>query len=245
MKYSEQTVAAYPTLAFVSNPLVRLRSYLSMSDGDKGTDLIERNFEDFKQWLQSSQWEEHQDVQALLEGEIDAPELPLGLRVEYYQDNPLDWDAPGWSYFEGSDIVKNQWLIHFTGEAKKIAERGFLYGTDDLEDLGVSDGPVPGGTYCFAYRAKDFKQYLRGGKSKYGHQAVIFRASGVRTWHLADKEEQVIFACDQTSDRVPVLYSHQEGYSISDKPTIPKFSSIEDTVEWVMTNYNQYKRVLK
>jgi hypothetical protein len=162
-------------------------------------------------------------------------------------------EYPAWVYFDNNpEIVKNQWLIHFTKDANSIANEGFKYGVDEIEKLGLttwlSDYEKKYGGYNFAYLLSDFKRYGYKGynKYKYGDECVIFRASGVKLWHYGDEEYQVIFYGKTASNIIPIDFYNGEWYIANNKTLKLLYSNedLEKVVMWLTKNYNQYKNVI-
>lgn len=159
-------------------------------------------------------------------------------------------DAPSFLFFGQPELVRNQWLIHFTNTPYEVQQEGFTVGTHDLEHLGLTvftPKSQKGGGYNFAYSVEDFLQNESSyGWRKYGAHAVMFRASGLQMWHHGDKENQVIFWGADTTDRV-VLW-HQDKWC-----TVPCVGGanlpfchedLPTMIQWVMDNFQQYRKVL-
>lgn len=173
-------------------------------------------------------------------------------KVVYFELPIYDTEYPSWAYFDDSvSIIKNQWLIHFTDNAYSIAKDGFKYGVDDPEKLSLtkhmSDFDKKNGGYNFAYRLEDFHHYgYKGyGNYKYGKEAVIFRASGVLTYHNGDEEPQVIFYGNTATDIIPI-YREDDEFYIEGKNGRRLYSK-EDlrlVVNWLTKNYVQYRKQL-
>lgn len=163
-------------------------------------------------------------------------------------------DIPTWKYLEKPMIVKNQWLIHATGEddVYSIFKDGFIRGVDDYSKLGLTtwyDGrsfEKKGGGYNFAYTIKDFRIYGKTGDgTKYGDGGtfVLFRASGIRCWHRTDGEYQVIFNGKTARDIVPVFLHNGKWvvYSKEKKPLV-RTDTTENVIDWIKQNYSQYRK---
>lgn len=174
------------------------------------------------------------------------------------RDMPLKGtDYPSWAFFKDPDIIRNQWLIHFTPKAKEIAENGFKLGISDLKKLGLTTRVDPTekekGGYNFAFLTSEFDKYHKSILPKYGKDAVVFRASGVRVWHEGDVEHQVVFSGKEAKDIVPIYAKKEmdEGveivyWEIVDKKgrTIFRNTEMSDIIDWIKKNYNQYKKIL-
>jgi hypothetical protein len=173
---------------------------------------------------------------------------------------PIDYaEYPAWSYFtEYPEIIKNQWLIHFTNEAENIAKYGFKYGVDDMTKLGLTtqlgDFDKKYGGYNFAFTLEDFDRYGRssyGNSSKsgykYGNEAVIFNASGIKVWHHGDEEPQVIFYGNTAKNIIPITSGEESKFGIYNKNGRLLFEDddLPKVVKWFTTNYQQYRKNLR
>ncbi len=175
-------------------------------------------------------------------------------KINDYTLNIPDADYPAWSYFDDSpEIVKNQWLIHFTDDADSIATTGFKYGVDDMSKLGLTthlgEFEKKYGGYNFAYTLNDFYRYgFRGrGEYKYGKEAVIFKASGIKIFHRTDVEPQVIFYGNTATNIIPIIKGESERWSIRryrDNRVFFESDDLREIVEWLVKNYDQYRRHL-
>ncbi len=153
-------------------------------------------------------------------------------------------------------VIKNQWLIHFTDWADKIwEEQTFKYGISDFNKLSYSSNysndlkPVSGG-FNFAYDIIDYVKYghssYREGRWKYGSEAVLFKASGIKAHHLGDNEPQVIFSGNTAKDIVWLHQMDKEWMVTNPKKRkiIYRAQTLPEVVNWVINNFNQYKHVL-
>lgn len=174
-------------------------------------------------------------------------------------DNTLpipDEDYPAWSYFDDSpELIKNQWLIHFTDDADSIAADGFKYGVDDMTKLGLTtrlgEFDKKYGGYNFAYTLSDYVRYggkgnRSGGGYKYGNECVIFRASGIKLWHHGDMEPQVIFY-GNTANNIVAITEDEERWAIrniKNGSVAYQNDDLDKVVNWFIKNYNQYRKIL-
>lgn len=166
-------------------------------------------------------------------------------------------EYPAWSYFEDSPtIIKNQWLIHFTEDANSIASEGFKFGVDDMTKLGLTtelgEFYKKYGGYNFAYTLSDFvkygsRDYTEGGGYKYGKEAIVFNASGIRVWHFGDEEYQTIFYGNTATNIIPITSGENKKWAIYNKTgkILFKNDNLEKVVNWLITNYSQYRKNLK
>lgn len=162
-----------------------------------------------------------------------------------------DQDYPAQAYFNnGAKILKNQQLIHFTNKPKEIANKGFEYGVSDANKLGLTryldiSYKLDGG-YNFAYVISDIHKYaeVRKGLYKYGTEAVIFRASGIKVWHDGDKEEQVIFQGKNAKDIVPITKGEKYQFAVYNKKgrLLYENDDMLKVVNQITNNYIQYHK---
>ena len=195
-------------------------------------------------------WLEHNDMKTFnafaeyLYNKINNNTLPIS-----------DSEYPAWSYFdENPTLVKNQWLIHFTDDADGIAREGFKYGVDDMTKLGLTthlgDFDKKYGGYNFAYTIGEFNKYAKGnysrGKYKYGKEAVVFNASGIKVWHYGDEEPQVIFYGNTARNIIPITGGENSDYAIfrKDGTVLFEHDDLETVVYWLINNFQQYRKAL-
>ena len=143
------------------------------------------------------------------------------------------------------------WLIHFTNTAEEVASDGLTQGQGDIDKLALtvhqSKSDKQYGGYNFASTAdgRHAQQAARNGK--YGHDAVMFQASGVPVYHYSDEEDQVVvWGKDVPASRM-VLLANEDGEWLvrSRKGSRDPFKGeFRTVVAWVMKNYNQYRKVL-
>ena len=164
---------------------------------------------------------------------------------------------PSWFYLHEPTLVKNQWLVHGTSrmDGRMMARKGFIKGINDPTKLGLTtwlQGKKIGEGYNFAYTPEDFAKYGVYDEFqalKYGDGTfLIFRASGIRCWHHADEEFQVIFHGKTARDIVFVdevmgtyTIHSKDGKPLVQTGTEGKYSPV-DLVNWVIDNYDQYRR---
>jgi hypothetical protein len=196
-------------------------------------------------WLEKNNTELYNKFAKYLYDKIENNELPID-ESEY----------PAWTYFDNSpEIIKNQWLIHFTNDAQAIQNDGFKYGVDDMTKLGLTtrlgEFDKKYGGYNFAYTLSDFPKYGKsayGWKNeyKYGNEAVVFNASGIRVWHHGDQEPQVIFYGNTAKNIIPIISGENLKWGVYSKNGRLLFENDELTrmVEWLVKNYTQYRKQL-
>ena len=169
-----------------------------------------------------------------------------------------DSEFPAWSYFDSDpEVIKNQWLIHFTNDANAIAREGFRYGVDDMTRLGLTTSlgefDKKYGGYNFAYLLKDYNRYgisigSYANRYKYGKEAVIFNASGIKLWHHGDSEPQVIFYGKTAKNIIPIITDSDTGdwacFSLRDGKKLYSNERLDRVVNWIVKNYRQYSKHL-
>jgi hypothetical protein len=166
-------------------------------------------------------------------------------------------DYPTWYFFDDAKVVKNQWLIHFTNDADSIAIEGFTRGVNEMDKLGLTthfgDFYKKYGGYNFAYKVEDYAKYAHSNRSfggykfKYGKEAVIFNASGLRLWHNGDEEPQVIFFGDTAKNIIPIVEGENSTWSVRNAKTnrvIFENDNFDKVVQWVINNFIQYKNAI-
>lgn len=238
---------------YISNNEVSLLRYFQMSDEEKKRglpysyhylieDILEKDIEDSIEYVeQIDGTEEFNEIADKMFEMVENNSLPVD-ESEY----------PAWWYYMLEGVVKNQWMIHFTEYAEDIAEEGFTHGVYDIERLGitssVSDFEKKYGGYNFAYDVDDYKWYYKNRfGNKYGSEAVLFRCSGVKLLHFGDEEPQIIFWGDRAKNIIPITECGEEApYCVTSVKTgnIIYEGDFEEVVDWVLANYNQYRKHL-
>ena len=241
--------------AFVRQDLAWLKSYLTMTDAEKGEELARQFPHRFFEWLSGQElpegWEAPKDLDELIDNDMFSG-LPPAMCEQFLRsdegtravdDDPMD--APSFMYMEYEGIVKNQWLVHKTDEPGEISLHGFTRGMWDLARLGLTtyftDKAKTGG-YNFAVPAGEAGRIER----KYGKHAVLFRASGIRIHHYGDEEDQVIFWGRDARDIVPIHERGGEWCLPEGGNGRPVFEAerLQDAVDWAVANFQQYRRWL-
>lgn len=121
-------------------------------------------------------------------------------------------EASGFAWSEdaedGKEIVHNEWMVHFSDYADKIAKEGFTKGNDydgKLKSATYQRGKTEGG-YNYAYLASDvigskgskFLDYLKERETPF----VMFKGNGYRFHHNQDEEDQVVLNNIQKGTKV-------------------------------------------
>ena len=213
-----------------------------MDEPDVEVDQFEDGYE-LMNWLQQNNKELYNKFADYLFEKIKNNTLPIP-----------DSEFPAWSYFDSPQLVKNQWLIHFTKDARSIVVDGFKYGVDEIDKLGLTTSlgefEKKYGGYNFSYLLSDFQRYgYKGyGKYKYGDEAVIFRASGIKVWHHGDEEPQVIFYGNTATDIIPITDGENNKWAVRSSKTMRSLyedDELQKIVDWISKNYEQYRKSLK
>ena len=79
----------------------------------------------------------------------------------------------------------------------------------------------------------------------YLKELVIFKSSGVRLWHSGDDENQTIFWGKEAS-HINCINNEYGDWVIRNKVgnKIYENENLEKVVDWVVNNYDQYRKVL-
>ena len=150
-------------------------------------------------------------------------------------------ELPSWCYMDFNRIVKNEWCIHFTKDARNIVKYGFTGGTEDIDHLAYTDAgqEKPSAGYNFAFLINDRNVDY----NEYGDEAVIFRTSGVEIYHYGDNENQVIFWGPNVKNFIPI---HQENgdwvvYGENGQVLVRKNEPSKIAI-WATENLPQYRK---
>lgn len=258
---------------YLQNEDIYLLKYLNMTEDEKLEDLAFEKGYYFINYLNDMELELSNEK--LSENDLIIIDEVLNKEIESYEgvekvsselkkkfakwildgvyDLRIEDDMPTWYYFpDGGNLIKKQWLVHETNEGGEIYRNGFVYGSHDMVNLGLTtrytqESKKYGG-YNFAYTVNDFLKYgnARSDKFKYGDEIILFRSSGVRAFHDGDREYQVIFWGSKAEDIILVQEYQGEYYIESNITgnTLIKIDNIKDLISWVEENYQQYYRHL-
>ena len=160
-------------------------------------------------------------------------------------------------------LNQNNWLIHFSSDAKSIKRNGFEIGVENINDLPLTRVYAHAqdkAGYNFAYLVKDYINssvpltYLlnHNFKETANSGLLMFKSSGVIVDHLADENEEVIFDGASVNPKKIVLILPDQSSSYknwivkSQNPEIPDpFSgSILDAINWVKNNWKNNINVI-
>lgn len=142
------------------------------------------------------------------------------------------------------------WLIHFTDDAEGVRSSGLTQGQSDINRLALTthqgNAEKQYGGYNFAFVANSRYAQQSARKGKYGSDAVMFQAAGIPVYHHSDEEDQVIvWGKDVPTSRMVMLSGDGGEWTVrSNKGRDPFTGDFSKAVDWVMKNYNQYRRVL-
>ena len=249
---------------YVTEPVSALAKYLNSSEEDKKVELAFAYPQYIYQFLGAGISDDEEALDAVERlyskdrtkfNEFANHVYNLYSRGIISKDNLSISGYPTWQYMDFRGYVKNQWLIHFSDNAYDIwHSQTFKYGYDDFTALGLttflSKDIKKHGGYNFAYDTSDYLRYgrssFRSGEWKYGKEAVLFRASGIKVWHNGDEEPQVVFEGRTAKDIVYIENTDPGPWGVTNsKLRRPIYiGGINDVVVWVEKNFNQYKKVL-
>ena len=254
---------------YLSQDMVSLKKYFETTKEEREHYLPYSYPEQFKQFaieqrLNSKLVKELSDMEPYEIPEVLEQNYPeifqqfgswLYMMIEDGDLNAIAADYPAWSYFDSVQLIKNQWLIHFTNDADSIAREGFTRGVNEMDKLGLTthlgDFYKKYGGYNFAYTIQDYKKhsgtrYLQQ-KFKYGNEAVIFNASGLRLWHHGDEEPQVIFFGNTAKNIIPITGGEDKDWAVRNSKTnriIFEDDNFDKVVQWVINNFIQYRNAI-
>lgn len=252
-------------LVEVQNELVHLARVLNLSDEEKASDAARHYAYTLPDWAVDNDVTlpgdaEDDPYSALEHLEANDPENFKAFAAHAMQSAVSDGSAElPWMMMSFTSYVSGEWLIHFSDDAQRVWDSGFKYGVDpyDHHRLALSTHSSdrvrrksPG--LNFAYLASDAGRYGgsrhgRRGDMKYGQEAVMFRAAGVKVWHYGDEEPQVIFLGSTAHDPV-YLYKNEGNWAVGDRPgggPVFQAEDLDDVINWVEQNYDQYRKSLR
>ena len=254
---------------YVTNEILRLRDFLNLTDDQKRESLIDmfghliHNFLEDEIENGNINPDDYDvdyaidDPYDFIEDHRDDSELMRSFgrwlfeELESWHGCISEEEKPTWFYMSRGDWFENRWLVHFTEHAHDIAHEGFTRGVDDYTKLGLTtrmgDFEKKYGGYNFAYDIDDFHKYYRNRHGhKYGSEAVMFVASGIRVSHYSDEEPQMIFYGNTAKDIIPITET-DGGYGVCSVKTgdvLYESEEIKDVVYWISKNFVQYRKQL-
>jgi hypothetical protein len=251
--------------ARVSQNLTWLVNYLTMSRRDMGEEIARAYTGYFIDWLRNNDFvlpKKFKGWRSFLTALEDYDEaawkaVPDQLYEEFLEpaaNFAMENDpaySPSFIHLTYKGIVKNEWLVHFTDYADSVAKQGFTRGVSDLAHLGLTtyfkDEDKKGGGYNFAVPVNDAHSIEAGvGRNNvsFGSEAVLFRASGVNTYHSGDEFYQIIFWGKTAKDIIP-LYHTEGKWFVNEVGGDVLFESpdIEEVARWAIANINKYSMI--
>lgn len=183
---------------------------------------------------------------------------------DYLDHSNSSESTPAHRYYIFKRLLnQNNWLIHFSSDAKSIKRNGFEIGVENINDLPLTRVYAHAqdkAGYNFAYLVKDYVNssvpltYLLNHNFKETPNSglLMFKSSGVIVDHLADENEEVIFDGASVNPKKIVLILPDQSSSYknwivkSQNPEIPDpFSgSILDAIKWVKNNWKNNINVI-
>jgi hypothetical protein len=158
-------------------------------------------------------------------------------------------------------LPPNTWVVHFSRNAKEVAEDGFKFGTPTKHNLSLTT-QIPKraktGGYNFGFLADGTTaiNYADEYNSHYGNDFVMFQAAGSLFYHETDHEEQFVFDGTALNNKnfVYVRHKHPEDHDDDDDGPVKRFQVLNyhtgkpiyigdyvAVVRWIKDNYNQRK----
>ena len=228
---------------------------------DKHPDVI-------KQLMQQVGVDEPEDLELETDPSM-VHELDPRLQQEYtdwVEDDYVEWYqkhdpamAPSTSFYDTPTLLKREtWLVHFSDDAYGIANKGFKYGVDQMDQLGLTthlgDQAKKYGGYNFAFEAGSRYANNAASESKYGGEAVMFTNSGVKAYHWGDEEDQVMFWGADVDPR-GIIYiakeydnwcvqSHPNSRRSTDKECLHSSEDFNEVTDWIEKNWRQYSKII-
>lgn len=247
----------------VTQDAIAFKNYLGMSDEEKSTDLAHKYSYMVDDFFSEELDEDVPEKYVGMEGyevveTMEADGDPLFKAfcqwiMEKFNNgrSGMEYDRPAWSTFSEGELMRNQWLVHFTSSdnAHSIMRHGFTKGVDDIDQLGwtthLHDRAKQHGGYNFAYHWSDVRRY--GSDGKYGDTAVIFMASGVRAHHYGDEEPQFVFY-GNTARHINVIHKNRETdmweLEAKNGRVLVSKERIHEIVEWFITFHDRFRSIL-
>lgn len=250
----------------VNEDTVKLFNYLNLSNKDKYIDLSLRKSALLNTFLDENySYELNEDESSIIDSNLNdldkVKAMSNNFKIafgEWILENvnylKLQSSMPTWFYLTNPSIIKNQWIIHLTDNPYSIMSRGFVHGTEDISNLGLTKFTKKelkkNGGINFGYTAEDFHKYGYDSYNKghgihnfkYGSGIVIFKTSGVRAYHKTDEEFQVLFLGKDVKDMMVIDYNEElKKWFIKnefDEVLVSK-KSIEEITDWL--NINEYQ----
>ncbi len=246
------------------NELAYLAKSLQLTDEEKAVDAAYHYAYSLKRYAAGNEIALETDVDDDPHGAVEELQTKHPEQFKEFADWVLtrvmpqaeDHELP-WATLNFRGYVRDEWLLHFSDDAHRVWDSGFKYGVDpdDTRRIALTTNYAEktrkkGPGFNFAFLAKDVKRYAydrHGRGTKYGKEAVMFRASGIKVWHSGDDEPQVIFMGQNAHDPV-YLYRGGEGWAVGERPEgepIFQAEDLDEVIDWVSANYSQYRKTLR
>lgn len=171
----------------------------------------------------------------------------------WLQKNPPEAGAhsPTYMHMDYKQLLPREtWLVHFSDQSDAIGGKGFQYGHEDFQSLGLTThftdkARMKGQGWNFAFDALSKDAVMAAENGHYGKHAVLFQSAGVQAYHYGDEENQVIFQGAGVQGIVPI-FQGSDGWEVnSNRDARVLFRGpFIDVVQWVIQNYAQYRNVL-
>lgn len=245
------------------NDLAYLARSLQMTDEEKAVDAAYHYAYSLKRYAEENDITLETDIDDDPTGAVDELKAKHPEEFKYFSQWVLTRVMPQdeahelpWATLTFQRYVRNEWLIHFSDDAHRVWDSGFKYGVDpaDTHRIALTTHYTDhvrkrGPGLNFAFLATDARRYATGqrGETKYGKEAVMFRASGIKVWHSGDDEPQVIFLGPSAHDPV-YLYRGGDGWAVGERPggnPIFQAEKLDSVISWVTENYQQYQKSLR
>lgn len=220
-----------------------LKSYLTLSNVEKGRDLAATFDQDFLEYLENAGEEE---LAAAVRTEIEQNEfldwpflegLPSKVFVGFLQNLPQgileDPQSPTYLTVDFERDVEDEWLIHGANNAEAIVQEGFTRGVWDYSSLALTTylvDSIKTGGFNFAFYADKFHE---SEVLAYGKEAVVFQASGIETWHHGDQQRQIIFL-GSTAHDIHAIQRSSYGDFYTELNGEEFTGSLKECANWIM-----------
>ncbi len=238
--------------AAYSTDLGMLRDYLKHGiDPHDFPHLLEQYFEangfDLPEGFES----DYEQLDKMSESELQAFKGWLEKNNHLMHDAFEGAHSPSYLHLDYQKIVPpGTWLIHFSNNAADIGRKGFEYGHEDMYSLGLTTwftdkARMREQGWNFAFEAGSNYAAQAAYKQKYGEHAVMFQCAGVNAFHSGDQEAQIIYQGKDARNIVTLMRNDSEWEVSAKNGRVIFKSEYENVVQWVISNYNQYKNVIR
>lgn len=227
-----------------------------LTNADEAVRYLQEQFKEFGEDMPA-----FRNVQRLalnLEGRPFAdlsPEEQEEILRDLVERDTREWlpgESPG-VFDPGPIKVGGGWAVHVTNASRRIRHEGFRRGVPywATDSLAYSHGGQlldrDEGGFAFASPAgEDLPSY--GRSYKYGSGAVVLQLPNwLEVFHYGDDEKQLIFSTEDAVVVAAVERGRDGNYDILGEDFVYEdtpFETIEEAVEWIMDNFQQYRRPL-